>query len=415
MNEFCLTQKQEQAVDVIAKNKFTLIEGGARSGKTFLIIRAMLLRAFMVPESYHIALRLRRSHIEGSIWQQTLPQVISKCGWKGLIELNNSDLLCKIKQNGSWVAFDGLDDKDRVDKILGKEYSTIFLNEVSQIGFNEYETLTTRLNPTKGLNPKFILDWNPTSQRHWAYRIFHNRKFPDGKSVPENDYGLTRINPFDNKQNISETLFDTLSNLSGSKRKRFLDGEASEEEGALWVREWFKYGIAPENLFRCVVGVDPSGSTNGDEIGIVVAAFGENGSKYILADYSMHGKPNEWANEVYNAYDRFSADCVVAEKNFGGEMVEAVISDMGRKPINVKLVNASRSKTVRAEPISAMYSKGEVIHAGEFLTLEDEMCTYKPMETKDSPNRMDALVWALTELSEGGSNMAYVDEMDSLF
>jgi len=396
---FRLTAKQNEAVEIMVANQTTLLEGGTRSAKTFLIIRAMLIRALLVANSWHIGLRLRRTHINGSVWQQTLPQVLDKCGWNNLVELNHSDMSCTIKQNKSVLIFDGLDDKERVDKILGKEYSTIFLNEVSQIGFNEYETLTTRLNPSVGLTPKVWLDWNPTSTNHWAHKMFRKRKFPDGRDVPSNDFGVLLMNPSDNRENISETLFNTLNNLSGNKRRRFLDGLAGEDEGNLWKRENIIYGNAPETLNRVVIGVDPSGSADGDEVGIIVAAIGSDGKYYILQDYSLNGSPLEWSNEVQAAFERYKADAIVAEKNFGGDMVLSTITDMGRRNINVKLVSASRGKAIRAEPIAAMYERGEIIHTKQFHALEDELCFFKQGVENQQDNKMDALVWALTELT----------------
>jgi phage terminase large subunit-like protein len=117
---------------------------------------------------------------------------------------------------------------------------------------------------------------------------------------------------------------------------------------------------------------------------------------FVLNDYSCHGTPQEWANEVAAAYHRYEADMIVAEKNFGGDMVEATIKSVdGTLP--VKLVNASRGKLVRAEPISVLYEKGLVYHVQRLPELEDELCMYDPL-TSDSPNRMDALVWCISEM-----------------
>jgi len=399
-DKFKLTQKQGEAVEIIARNKVTLLEGGARSAKTFLAIRALLIRAFMIAGSWHLTVRLRRSHVEASVWQQTLPQVLSKCGWKDLVKLNHSDLICEIKGNSSLLLFDGLDDKERVDKILGKEYSSIFANEVSQIGFDEIETLMTRLNPSKGLNPKFLMDWNPTSTSHWAHKIFRKRKFPDGRDAPNTDYGVILMNPADNRENISPTLFDTLNNLSGSKRRRFLEGLAGEDSGNLWQRDWIQYATAPKTLVRVVIGVDPSGTVEGDEIGIVVAARGIDNKFYVIEDYSMHGTPAEWSKEVCDAYVRHQADVVVAEKNFGGDMVASTLTDMGRRNINVELITASRGKAVRAEPVAAMYERKEVFHVKQLNALEDELCLFKVGEDNQSDNRLDSLVFSISAIGD---------------
>jgi hypothetical protein len=409
------TAKQKQALDMMGEYTTSLLEGGGRSGKTVRIIRSMIVRALHYPGTWHLAARLRLSHARSSLWQKTIPEVLSSMRLGGqAVTRNHFDMAVDFRQmvDGqqavSKLMVAGLDDKERTEKILGNEYATIFLNECSQITFDTYETVMTRLSAPRGVPARAWLDYNPPSKRHWGYKIFHERKFPDGRPVPENDYKWLQMNPADNAANLDPSYFTRLDNLSISKRTRFRDGLYGTEEGALWKREWIKYGKAPEGLNRVVVGVDPSGSAAGDEVGIIVAAAGGDGKKYILDDYSLHASPKEWGEEVVQAYNEHQSDLVAAEKNFGGEMVTAVITQFGSQAINVKLVNASRAKAIRAEPISAMYERGEVIHVKEFPTLEDEYCTWKPMEDKRSPNRLDAAVWALTELGEDSGNMDWV-------
>lgn len=263
--------------------------------------------------------------------------------------------------------------------------------------YDQYEMLTTRLNPPPAVPPRFLLDYNPPSMKHWGYKMFHSRQFPDGRPVPEKDFARVLMNPMDNKNNISPSLFVTLNNLSGNKRLRFLEGRYTQEEGNLWSRKIIKYNPAPVTLVKCAIGVDPSGSKDGDEIGIIAAGLGSDDNFYVLDDYSLHGTPNEWRDEVKRAYTTHMADSIAAERNYGGDMVEAVITDMGRDKMNVVMVNASRGKAVRAEPIAALYSRGKVFHVKEFVALEEELCTWK--EGDKSPNRMDALVWALTKVA----------------
>jgi len=383
MSSLILTPKQREASRLMGRYKTVLLEGGTRSGKTVLIIRNMIIRALHYPETWHVALRLRFKHARQSLWVQTLPKVHRMLGFREHVhyELNKSDLTVtyNIKQpNGkilhSVLIVGGLDDKDRVEKILGNEFATIFVNEASQIAFDSIETLMTRLNPPRGVAPRFWIDYNPPSKQHWGYKVFHDRRFPDGRAVPDDDYKWIKINPFDNKENISSTLFDTLKNLSGVKRIRFLEGGYSSDDGSLWKRKWIHYKPAPKDLVRVVVGVDPSGSIDGDEVGIVAAGIDKEKKIYVIAERSLNGSPKEWGDEVADVYDLVKADAVAAEKNFGGDMVEATITKFGEKNINVILVNASRGKAVRAEPISAMYANGNVFHCEQFIALEDELC-----------------------------------------
>lgn len=403
MSSWVLFPKQIEANELMKHYQNVLLEGGSRSGKTVLILRNQIIRACHFPRTWHLSVRLRFKHIRQSIWNQTLPKIIE---WMGLVEnqhfiLNNSDLMMTFP-NKSVLIFGGLDDKERVEKILGNEFATIFVNEASQITYDSIETLMTRLNPPKSVSPRFWIDYNPPSMHHWGYKIFHQRIFPDGRPVPRNDYAWIKMNPVDNPH-ISETLLNTLNNLSGSKRIRFLEGSYASDDGALWKRAYLRYAKPHSDLIRVVVGVDPSGSLEGDEIGIITAGLDREGNIFVLRDDSLHSSPKEWSEEVCNAYDMTKADTVAAEKNFGGDMVEAVITQFGEKNINVKLVNASRGKAVRAEPVAALYHKGRVFHAEQFMQLEDEICIWKPTD-KESPNRMDSLVWAITELMSSNSN-----------
>ena len=409
MGNFEKTKKQIQAINLITNNTTTLLEGGGRSGKTIICIRTEIIRAFHYPNTDHVALRLRFNHAKTSLWLKTIPDVLRFMNIKGLLIPNNSDYYLRFP-NGSKLFVAGLDDKDRVEKILGNEFATIFLNEASQMTYDSVETIMTRLNPPRGVPGRCLMDFNPPAKKHWAYKLFHLREFPDGRPVPKDDYAHIRINPKDNLKNISENYMKYLDNLSGRKRKRFKFGEYGDEEGTLWKRNWFVYGHAPIDMERVAIGVDPSGSKTGDEIGII-AAGKKAGRYYVLEDYSLHGTPKEWGDEVGSAYNNKCADVVAAEKNYGGEMVEATITALGVKNINVKLVNATRGKAVRAEPISALYEKGLVTHVKLFPTLEDELCTTKFDDLKRSPNRLDAVVWALTELggAEEELNIRFFD------
>lgn len=174
--------------------------------------------------------------------------------------------------------------------------------------------------------------------------------------------------------------------------------EVHEREGALWKRRDIDHvDVAPE-LRRVVVGVDPSGG--GDEIGIVVAGQGHDGRYYVLHDRTQRGGLGalNWGRAAVTAYDDAEGDRIVAEKNFGGDMVESNIRvAAGERRVPVEMVQASRGKAVRAEPVASLYEDGLVSHVGVLVELEQEMTTWVPGD-KWSPNRLDALVWAITEL-----------------
>ena len=210
---------------------------------------------------------------------------------------------------------------------------------------------------------------------------------------------------YNNRSNLAPQFYnDIIRKYEGTRMGRQeLNAEILDDNpGALWKREWIDAARTndPPDLVRVVVAVDPSGSPRGDEIGITVQGSALIDSKwhfYLLEDVSLHGTPNEWGSAVVAAYHKWKADAVVAEGNFGGDMVTNTINTVsGGRNVKVKLVHASRGKAVRAEPISAVYEQGRGHHVGSFPTLEDEMCQWEP--GMQSPNRMDALVWGATEL-----------------
>ena len=185
-----------------------------------------------------------------------------------------------------------------------------------------------------------------------------------------------------------------------------LDGElVDEREDALWSRAMLERSFtsdAPE-LGRIVVAVDPPASarTTSDACGIVAAGLAGDGRVVVIADATLRAaKPQDWAAAAVALYHRLAADCLVAEVNQGGDMVAAVIRTVD-PAVPVKAVRAKRGKWLRAEPVAALYEQGTVKHAGRFRELEDEMCDFGPagLSTGRSPDRVDALVWAIHELT----------------
>jgi phage terminase large subunit-like protein len=215
------------------------------------------------------------------------------------------------------------------------------------------------------------------------------------------DVKTTRSATKANAANLAPTFLSGLELRFGGTRlgRQELDAELIEDnDAALWRRDWIERSRVREapQLTRVVVAVDPPASIAGDECGIVVAGLGEDGAAYVIADCSVGGvSPAAWAARVADAYEQFEADKIVAEANQGGDMVKQVLLD-ALPNVAVKLVHATRDKRTRATPAAAFYEQGRVHHAGAFPELEDQMCSYDG-EGK-SPDRMDALVWALTDL-----------------
>lgn len=231
------------------------------------------------------------------------------------------------------------------------------------------------------------------------------------KLMNDQDCVVTRGRTYDNSANLAAPFMKQIEERYGSTRlgRQELEGEVLDDmPGALWTRDMIddhRKPKAPE-LDRIVIAVDPAASSGeeADETGIIAVGVSRdqdgNNRGYVLADRSLKGTPDEWAAAAVRLYHEFDADRIVAEKNQGGEMVEAVLRAKDRS-IPITLVHASRGKVVRAEPISALYEQGRIHHIGRFDKLEDQMCYF----TRDvirtagnSPDRVDALVWGLSSL-----------------
>lgn len=415
------TPKQEEAKELLAGDAtHVLLYGGSRSGKTYLFIRNICLRALKAPNSRHAVLRFRFNAVKASVVMDTFPKVMRECFLGAEYDLNKTDWYAQFP-NGSQVWFAGLDDKERTEKILGMEFATIFLNECSQIPKGSRDIAVTRLaqrvtedtgcGESKIMKPRMFYDCNPPSKSHWSYKLFIQRRDPETKrTLPKpHDYTSMRINPGDNTENIADGYLDTLRELSYRKQRRFLVGEfADATPNALFREEdidkWRVMDGSTPDFVRVVVAVDPSGSgdldnADNDAIGICVVALGVDGNAYLLEDCTVKAGPATWGSVAASAFDRHAADVVVGEANYGGAMVQHTIQT-ARPRTPYKAVTATRGKAVRAEPISALYEQGKVRHVGGFQELEDELISFSTVGYlgEGSPNRADALIWGLTEL-----------------
>jgi predicted phage terminase large subunit-like protein len=420
LSDFDLTPRQHEAMAVMAGEASNImLYGGSRSGKTFLIVRAVVMRALRAPNSRHAILRFRFNHIKASIILDTFPKVMDLCFPGVPHTLSKTDWYVTFP-NGSQVWFGGLDDKERTEKILGQEYATMYLNECSQIPKEARDMASTRLaqlcETVDGqiLKPRMFYDCNPTNKLHWSYRMFVQKLDPETKKPlphPE-DYVFCKMNPEDNAKNLSATYMATLNNLSARLRKRFLLGEfADATVNSLFDDEtielWRVIDDKLPDMVRIIIAVDPSGSgdkdnTDNDAIGIIVAGLGTDGNAYVLEDLTVKAGPATWGKVVGDAYDRHEADAVVGEVNYGGAMVKHVIQT-ARPRTNFRKVTATRGKAVRAEPVSALYESGKVRHVGYMRDLEEELngFTTNGYIGENSPNRADALVWAISSLFPG--------------
>lgn len=288
---------------------------------------------------------------------------------------------------------------DEPERLRGKQHAKLWADEVAAWRYPESWD-QAKFGLRLGCDPQAVLTTTPKPTRLVKELIA--------------DVGthVTTGTTYENRSNLAVAFLDAIVKKYEGTRlgRQELNAEIlGDNPGALWKRDQLeecRVDKAPA-LKRVVVAVDPATTNNpdSDETGVVVAGLGVDGAGYVLADLSMRGTPEEWARVAVRAYRDFTADRILAEANNGGQMVEAVMRTADRT-VSYRGVHASRGKITRAEPVSALYEQGRIHHVGCFPALEDQMCDYDPRTAKFSPDRMDALVWAVTDLLVHGPGTA---------
>ena len=408
MKHFQYSKAQREAVAMLGSGaRFCLLYGGSRSGKTFVLCCALVIRALKGAGSRHAVIRRHFNGVRSAVGNDTMPKVLRSRFPELEYEYSKTDSVFKFS-NGSEIQLVGLDDAQRAEKILGREFATLYFNECSELDYGSVQTALTRLaQNVPGLKNKAFFDCNPPGKSHWTYRMFVQKLNPAENTPLANPehYAMMRINPVDNSANLPKGYIDdTLGTLSLRQRKRFLEGMWQDEvEGALWNSALLDRSrvVNPPELQRVVIGVDPAVTShaNSDLTGIVGAGKGVDGHYYILADRSCRVNPLEWGREVIKLYSELQADRVIGEVNNGGDLIRTMLCELS-PGLPFQAVSARRGKVLRAEPVAALYEKNLVHHAGIFPDLEEEMCSYSPLTSVKSPDRLDALVWAVASLSE---------------
>jgi phage terminase large subunit-like protein len=286
---------------------------------------------------------------------------------------------------------------DKPDRFRGKQADTFWADELAAWRYADQAWPMLQLGFRLGRNPRGIITTTPRPiavVRDLLKRV-------------GSDVAISRGTTYDNRANLAPAFFAQVVKQYENTRlgRQELYAEVLDDNpGALWKRASIDDArvIESPQLKRIVVAVDPAVTSNAasDETGIVVAGIGVDGHGYVLDDVSGIASPNDWAKRVIGAYRRWQADRVVAEVNNGGDLVEANIRTVDPL-VSYREVRATRGKAVRAEPIAALYEQGRVHHVGTLAKLEDQMCEWDPALPGRSPDRLDALVWALTDLMLG--------------
>jgi len=390
-----------------------LLRGGSRSGKSFLLMYAIVFRALRVKSS-HVIFRQRFNHLKSSIIARTMPDVMRLCFPGVRYNLNKTDFYYELP-NGSKIWLAGLDDNERTEKILGSEHSTLWFNECSQISYGSRNKGITRLAENSGLELKAYYDCNPPDKGHWAYSLWFHRVEPvDKKKLDDpGDYAEMQMNPQDNADNLPKAYIKGLQALPKREQVRFLQGEFGDQvQNALFNYEMLERARkAPKDIFalgRKCVAVDPSGCSGpddwrSDEIGIAVGATDPAGREgYFIADETGRMSPQQWGRRAVDLYWNYGADVLVAERNYGGAMVESNIRAIDKR-VNVKLITASTGKHIRAEPVAALFEQQAAFLVGTFPELEEQMLLFSTAgySGSKSPDRADAAFWMFHELMLG--------------
>ena len=381
-------------------NRYIYVQGGRGSGKS-VAVADFISRLCLQVGHRVLWLRYTMSSAEISV----IPEFESTLELNGLTPLfDTSKTGAECTQTESKIIFKGVKTSSGNQTAALKSIPNIttlvyeeFEEHPDEHSFNEIDLSIRK----KGIANRIVLISNALHEESWQYKRWFEKRRSDTTY-------------------ISTTFLDNLANLNDDYIKKAKDSELedidyynryylghhySDNQGALWKAEHIQYSNAPEDLDRIIIAIDPAVTNNAksDETGIIVA--GKKGNRiYILEDLSGRHDVNQWANIGVDAYNRWQADCIVGEKNNGGDLIEQIITSQSNFA-NFKEVWASRGKTARAEPIANLYQKGLVYHNERFNILENQMKTWVPGQSKYSPDRMDALVWACSELTQSKQSM----------
>ena len=422
------------------ESKYNLLYGPSGSAKSFTIMLLIVLRAMAAPGSRHMIYRDTRTNCEQTLFEKTLHEVLDNVfptlkqteGFNiGLSDL--SVTLPPVNGKSSMIFFGGLDE-NRADKMLGDEFAGVWFNECNAFAYAQISKLYSRLRQKitmvdgRIMKNKMFFDCNPRWFTDWDYRAFIEKVNPatgDTWEKPD-QWAALFMDTIHNQQNLSDDYIDSLKLGTPEDVQRFFTGYWSNSS----TNSLFTPAIISEHrqkkpktdsgremtsketlnflkdigvqLERVIVACDPAvtNNKNSDETGISVAAVDVDGHAYILDDLSLRGTPDEVCRTVVDAYHAWGASLIVFEKNQGGLWLDSALRKTWQHA-PLQFVDANRTtggKQSRAEPVSLMYKEGFVHHVGTLQKLEEQMTQFGNKGASKSPDRMDAMVWAVTKL-----------------
>jgi PBSX family phage terminase large subunit len=412
-----------------------LAAGGVRSAKTTTILAGMFFRALRAPGSVHAIVRSTRASCKQALFEDSFPKTLNILlpGWFSSLKADQkshyvdlSDLEVRLP-NGSKFMFIGCDDPE---KFRGLEFNTVFIDECNQIDYTTVSTLRGRLSAKTAtidgaiLDNKMIFACNPTVESSWEFQVFKEGLVPeDRKPIPNFDklYRHIIINAIDNKANLPASVFEDFEALPEYQRRRDEYGMwAMSNPNALFDPATIGRKFAdPEDMAMIVVTLDPAGTSHNksDSTGMIVAGKSSDGQYYVFEDATLKAKPDVWINHADKLRKDYDANWIVSEQDYARDILtELIARTIPKAPVRY-VDSRGRGKRLRAEPIAALYTQGLVNHVPnprkpmQFHALEQQMVEFDAPGFKGSPDRVDALVYALQFLSDtpvgpsSGSNM----------
>lgn len=387
--------------------RFFFLYGGRDTGKSHYVPQRFLKAALVLPYFKGVLVRKQFNTIKESQWA-TIKDMAEEMNVAQYFEFNKSPLEIRCV-TGNRILARGLDDPQKIKSL--KDPTHVWFEEADQISEDDWETVSLSMRNSRGTKTEEWFTFNAGSPKHWIVERF----FPDPATFEKPDGSHSWVTSTDPDAVILHTTYRDNEWLTEERLSRFLQLKARKPkryklhglglfgrdlEGALWndtLLDRQRVREAPE-LARIEIGVDPAitKKEDSDETGIVVAGRDYSGRLYVLGDYSGKYSPNEWARLVLDIYERYRADTIVFEANQGGDMGPTIIRNVNRM-VKIKKVHATRGKKTRAAPVAALYEQGIAFHVGELPVLEEQLTTWDA-DTAKSPDRLDAMVWALTSL-----------------
>lgn len=402
--------------------RYYVMTGGRASGKSFALSAGVGTELFSLPKKKNI-LYLRQTLVSANI--SIIPEFfkrIEEMGYSQYAKMGKTEIANLF--SGSRIFFRGIQTSRGSNEANLKSVSnvsTVYVDEAQELVDEDvFDRIDLSLRDLE-VNNRVVLSLNPTSVDHWMYRRF----FRDAGVDDEFNGIRGNVCYIHTDYRDNAHLPDGYRAMAEEMRAKDLEKYENiwlgrwrrNKEGALWRAETMiepfrlpaeSLGGILDTLDRIVIAIDPAVTGQkgkSDETGIVAVGRRNHGAGggceyYVLGDFSLTGTPNEWARLVSAKFKELSADRVIGEVNNGGDLIETVIRNYDRG-VSYASVRASRGKIVRAEPISELYERGLVHHVGYFPEMERQMCEYTGEVGEKSPDRMDALVWGLTDLSRG--------------